>query len=152
MGVLLSFTLRAQVSSQDAVQVFNQIASRTHFPTYVSLQVINSNTMNAWASCHTVTITTSMLKFVKNRDELAMVIGHELSHVALQHCKSEPSRQQETNADALGALLMQKAGYNRCNGVEFFKRLQQRYGRGDRDGVHPKTSVRYTKLSKGCRR
>lgn len=44
-----------------------------------------SSELNAYADGTNIYVTASMLKFVKNDDELAMVMGHEISHNILTH-------------------------------------------------------------------
>jgi beta-barrel assembly-enhancing protease len=45
-----------------------------------------SDQINAFAAPGgIIVITTAMLKFLKNEDELAVILGHEIAHVELQH-------------------------------------------------------------------
>jgi beta-barrel assembly-enhancing protease len=45
-----------------------------------------SDVINAFAAPGgIIVITTAMLKFLKNEDELAVILGHEIAHVELQH-------------------------------------------------------------------
>ena len=55
--------------------------------------------LNAWADGSNVTVTSSMLRFVADDDELAAVLAHEISHNAMRHLQAK-----QQNA-ALGALF-----------------------------------------------
>ncbi len=53
------------------------------------LNVSESDTINAYADKEGgVTITTAMLNFVANDDELAVICGHEFAHITLKHFDS----------------------------------------------------------------
>jgi len=61
--------------------------SRYPFPyrpyTYV---ILDSKEINAFAAPGGfIFITTGMLNFLKNEDELAVILGHEIAHIELQH-------------------------------------------------------------------
>ena len=64
----------------DTVCGYNLIASR-------------KDEVNAWADGSNVTVTSAMLRFVTDNDELAAVLAHEIAHNALGHVKA-----QERNA------------------------------------------------------
>lgn len=85
-------------------------------------------------------ITTPFLLFMKNPDELAFIIGHEMAHIALGHTKpgnKADSREVEYMADVYGLYLMQKAGYNPCNVPAFWKRLYEQGGIDIKTTSHP---------------
>lgn len=46
-----------------------------------------SDAVNAFADGEQVVITTGMMRFVENDDELALVVGHEIAHNALHHIR-----------------------------------------------------------------
>ncbi|HDY69150.1 hypothetical protein LCGC14_1531450 [marine sediment metagenome] len=50
-----------------------------------SVQMVNSDAVNAFAGAEGVSITTGMLRFCETDKELALVVGHEISHIALGH-------------------------------------------------------------------
>jgi hypothetical protein len=64
----------------DTVCGFNLIASR-------------KDEINAWSDGSNVTVTSAMLRFVTDNDELAAVLAHEIAHSALGHVEA-----QEKNA------------------------------------------------------
>ncbi|MFQ5352545.1 MAG: M48 family metalloprotease [Candidatus Binatia bacterium] len=77
----------------------------------VGLQI--QDAVNAFADGRAVVVTTGMLRFVENDDELAQVVAHEISHNVLSHV-----HKQQGNyllGRILGALLdvgAQSAGVN----------------------------------------
>jgi beta-barrel assembly-enhancing protease len=104
--------------------------------------LIRSNSVNAFAipGGH-VFVTTAMLAELRSEAELAAIIGHEVSHIALRHCIGNLQYElfvqriagddiaaivhilrrlvaatydvgQETDADLNGVLLASKAGYD----------------------------------------
>jgi Zn-dependent protease with chaperone function len=58
-----------------------------------------------------------------NDDEMALLLGHEMSHYLLHHMTNCP--QNEFDADELGAKIMIKAGYDICNAIGKFDRMFQ---------------------------
>lgn len=63
------------------------------------VQAVTSDVLNAWADGKTVTVTSAMLRFVPNDDELATVIAHEIAHNAMHHLQAKKKN------SILGALL-----------------------------------------------
>jgi hypothetical protein len=58
-----------------------------------------------------VIITTGMLNFLKNEDELAVILGHEIAHVELQHgIKSVGSEKVIKLLNGLGNFAVGQAG------------------------------------------
>lgn len=105
-------------------------------------------------------VWTGLLDFVKNEDELAFVLGHEVAHVELDHTLNDIKSRQaaglfkdatgnaldgmgglframelgfsaelEGEADARGAELAVKAGYDPRAGVAVIERLEKLQGR-----------------------
>lgn len=54
-------------------------------PLNVSFEVVDYESVNASASPGQVTVTQGMLRFIKSEDELAVVLGHEIAHLAKGH-------------------------------------------------------------------
>lgn len=104
-----------------------------------------SGAVNAYANGKSIIVTTAMMDFAENDDELALVVGHELAHNTMQHIRksiwnavisglaTRTTRPFESEADYVGLYYMARAGYT-LDGVEdFWRRL----------GVqHPKSIVR----------
>ncbi len=123
----IAFKLRDQMSRPDKLR---------------NVHVQKGPDINAFADNKgDITIFTGMIDFVRNEDELATVIGHELAHLSAQHIKrsigtsilatvaqeaiggtlgnlagsalfTKQSRKHEREADRLGMLYMWRAGYD----------------------------------------
>ncbi|HEY7809935.1 MAG TPA: M48 family metallopeptidase [Allosphingosinicella sp.] len=105
------------------------------------IRLARSNQMNAFSLRGYVVMTTAMLAYVRNDDELAVVIGHELSHSILGHegvrdeegllaglgIKPNAIWRREEAADRLGLRLMAAAGYNLDSAIPFWKRYLGKY-------------------------
>jgi hypothetical protein len=76
-----------------------------------------------------IIISTEALSYVKNEDELAALIGHELAHTQL-------IGETEVDADLRGLDYLEKAGYNRCRGAKYLIGLIG-------DSKHPSGAQRY---------
>jgi beta-barrel assembly-enhancing protease len=77
------------------------------------VEIMADDRLNAFASGDKIMITTGMLRFVKNDDELALILGHEIAHNALNHI--DKMRGIGTVAGVAGILLdigMATAGMN----------------------------------------
>jgi len=114
--------------------------------------VEDNDGINAYATYYTIVVFKGLGDAVKNDDELALVIGHELSHITMGHIlkksEGEESREHESLSDKMGSFYMMKAGYNVCKGRGFFLNLQKL---GMKGGIsHPNTMWRYNQLNVGC--
>lgn len=115
----------------------------------------DDNTVNAYSMAGgNIWVTTGLLNLVRNDDELAFVIAHEIAHEDKKHnmrrvqlvvrakqIGGEPaeyftmiaqnlatlpfSKYQEFEADEWGAYLMHKAGYDTKGAIDFFKKLAE---------------------------
>ena len=136
--------------------IYNKIYEASGEPLKYKLPikyVATDNRLNAFASIKGIFVLKGIDAAVKNDDELAFVISHELSHITLRHVLANPidkedSRRHEALADKLGAFYVTKAGYNMCNGREFFTHLEELGSKGG--GSHPLSKWRYEQLNVGC--
>lgn len=80
-----------------------------------------------------ITLAIELLYAVKNQDELAGVIGHEMAHMIYK---------DELKADVLGLQYAKKAGYDYCKAAQYLKRMLK-------DSVHPAGIDRYKNT--GCK-
>ena len=60
----------------DTVCAFNLVATR-------------GDELNAWADGVNITVTSAMLRFLDDADELAVVVAHEIAHNALGHVQAQ---------------------------------------------------------------
>jgi predicted Zn-dependent protease len=71
------------------------------------VRLVSDYGINAFADGEEISVTTGMLRFVNNDDELALVIGHELAHNVLGHPDYERGRKDNPILHGMteGALL-----------------------------------------------
>ncbi len=129
-----------------------------------TLHLVSDEMVNAFsiAGGH-IYVTTGILGDLKNDDEIAMVLGHELSHVDKKHC-IRPLQEMaaagtlapdwgvtavqfkkiltfpfgqydEYEADWAGADLITKAGYDVNKGMEVFRRWARNENPNDMDKI-----------------
>lgn len=120
-----------------------------------TLNISNLNIINAYTTTEGITIYRGLLNMM-TKDELALVLGHEVSHFVLGHVFLPPATQtkdniriEEMQADKYGAVLAIRAGYNVCDGRAFFKMLNATYG-DNQDQDHPDFAFRYDQLNLNC--
>lgn len=120
-----------------------------------AIGVVVEKEVNAWADHKgTVTFTTGILEFLKTPDEIAVICGHEMSHITAGHIKrsigtqilgtliggellgdlagsalvNKQSRSHEREADERGLFAMWRAGYNPMTAVDVWQRMMDKYG------------------------
>ena len=54
-------------------------------PLDVSFRMVDAQEVNAGANPNLIVVTYGLMRFVKNDDEIAVVLGHELAHIARGH-------------------------------------------------------------------
>jgi len=138
---LLMFSGFASATTKaDAIQIYNKIVKASGMTRYPQLKFSSDKEINASATSYAITINQGMLN-ATNRNELALVIGHELGHYKLRHRTSTPSN--EYSADALGWNYGVKAGYNMCSARSLFKKFKQYASK-----THPHPKDRAKRLPK----
>ena len=118
---------------------------------YVRIRLKQTGTINAYAKFSGIQFTSGMVHFVEDDDELAIIMGHELAHLTAKHlpknirmaalcgtlgCLTGPfvpltskalyapySRGNEREADYLGLIYANDAGYDIEKGVDLWKRF-----------------------------
>ncbi|MGU3392442.1 M48 family metalloprotease [Sphingomonas sp. M1A8_2b] len=134
---------------RDVVITTVTVTPRLACPSYVHLA--RSNQRNAYADGRHVFTTTGLLSAVRNDDELAFIIAHEMAHNILHHAivmrggdvrpgdvrpgdvrqgigrtlgrSGRVVRQIEREADALGGTLMLDAGFDPVRGAAILGHL-----------------------------
>jgi Zn-dependent protease with chaperone function len=100
------------------------------------VRLARSTQTNAFASGRYVIMTTSMLDFIRNDDELAVVLGHEMAHDIFGHPATRSEEgvlaglgihasniwKREAEADRFGLRLMAAAGYDLNAAIPFWRR------------------------------
>ncbi len=119
--------------------------------------VVESSAVNAFAlPGGQVFVTRGMLHFLKDDDELAAVMGHEIAHVDLRHCierfqyqtrlgkmgetvdmarrivEMGYSQAQELEADEAGWRMAVNAGYDAKAAEAVFARMAKEFGEGSK--------------------
>ncbi len=140
------------------------VADRQYFAPFHFI-ILNEQTPNAFSMPGgNVYVTTALLSFLRDRDELAGVICHEVNHdihhdmydvfEATQNGESpeDPNvrayeRAAETNADRAGAYTCAKAGFNPWGMVWNFRLYRQTMGVSNNGGAdHPSDQQREADL------
>lgn len=143
MGFLFSLALY-MMSTQTVYSIYSHIVVANGIEHAPKLIVYDTPVNNAYYNCMngTIVVYRGLLLAVGNdKDEAALVLGHELAHFIYHHCSSRPDK--EYAADRLGANLMEHAGYNRCKGAQFLRKLHS-----GSSNTHPASDSRYRAL--GC--
>ncbi len=77
-----------------------------------------------------IKISRGLLRFTATDDELALVLGHELSHILLDHSgtmRGSLIKNAELEADRLGISIVARAGYNTETAARFLPRLAKAF-------------------------
>jgi hypothetical protein len=120
------------------------------------VRLARSSQVNAFHTGRKVVMTTAMLAFVANDDELAVVLGHEMSHAILHHPVMSEGEgilagfgigagaiwQREAQADRFGLRLMAAAGYDLGAVIPFWRRYLMRYDGPQLFRSHPSLEAR----------
>ena len=122
----------------------------------LDLVAARSDERNAWVDGANVTVTSAMLRFVTDDDELAAVLAHEIAHNAMRHGQAQDTtigrstvfpEAVEREADYLGMYLLARAGRPMGKVPNFWRRMAQgqpgsiRYA-----SSHPTTAERFVRL------
>lgn len=114
-----------------------------------SVEVLDTENANAYTNGIDIKITKGLLKMIRNDDQLAMVLAHEMSHMILEDYKIESMSQarKEAHADKLGAFILMRSGFSICKGKNVFKLFLERFGDTADTGSHPDFAYRLNQLS-----
>src|SRR5262249_34378745 len=86
-----------------------------------------SEDVNAFAEQRHVVITEGMLALLPRNDQLAVVVGHELGHIAAGHTEdgvgSDRPADAESEADSLGIYFAARAGYDISGAEDVLRRI-----------------------------
>lgn len=154
-GVLVYYVNFSDDAKRENVrQIYKKLTAVTGVGAHPMLIISDKTTINASTNGIFIDIHQGMVDNF-NSQEIALVLGHELAHVYLNHVGGSASSDKiesqydEAMADKLGAFYMMRAGYDVCEGREAWKRIRLKYG-NDIDSTHPNYSFRYDELNVGC--
>lgn len=139
--LLFSSQIYSQVSKDQLIKTYIKLIQANKLKDPPNLIIDPDLDDNAYSYKDIVAVTQGMLLMLKNNDELARVLGHELGHHYLHHNGS--NKANEYAADYQASKYMIKAHYNVCKGAKMFLR---RKSDGGLD--HPSDVDRYHAL--GC--
>ncbi|MFL6858136.1 MAG: M48 family metalloprotease [Allosphingosinicella sp.] len=119
-------------------------------------RLARSTQVNAFHTGRYVVTTTALLAYLRNDDELALVLGHEMAHSILGHPVMSEGQgvlagfgigagaiwQREAEADRFGLRLMAAAGYDLDAAIPFWRRYLARYDGAQIFRSHPSLDAR----------
>lgn len=76
-----------------------------------------------WGKLSGMYVIEGMLDFLPDDDDLAIVLGHELAHLILNHSGFPTTRNTEADADYLGLYLAARAGFDVARAPEIWDRM-----------------------------
>ncbi len=140
-------TCYSHVSVAQTAIVYKKLVNMYQLNKKPNLYIENDNDIQAECDGTNVYITRGMLKFLKNKDELAVILGHELTHYKYQYSHVFGSWNEEYRADHGGLYLAGKLNhkYNKKRSLALFRSFMRTIGDYDSNS-HPSWSKRYNKL------
>ncbi|MGN7613286.1 M48 family metalloprotease [Magnetococcales bacterium HHB-1] len=105
--------------------------------------------INAFADGKRLSVTAGMMRFLKNDDELAWVLSHEMAHSVMRIYVM--GHKGEFMADYLGAYFTARAGYDLSAATDYWRRMaaEDPASIGEQStGVHPSTAIRIVAIEK----
>ena len=125
--------------------VYSKLVIKNNLPHYPLFVHVDHRKVTAFfrKGNLSVNITLAALNTIENEDELAIILGHELTHAMHSDeygADKVANWDMEIEADQGGAAYAKKAGYNECKGMRWIQRL------GKPDEHHPPGKYRYLKI------
>lgn len=106
--------------------------------------------ITAYSDGKNVALSSKLVEFAQNEDELAVFASHELAHIIARDGKAKSlgqRRAMEDRADVLGADLMRCAGFDVERGLDIWRRYNKRdWLRWFRDPSHRNTPDRIRRI------
>jgi len=145
LSVFYSTKGHAKVSFEQAKAVFSRIQNAAG--THTMLFLDSSSDVNAHATPYAIHINQGLLDFCDTPAEVALVLGHEITHfIHRDAAQVYGNAQQELTADKEGYYYTVKSGFK--NSLRFMKKCRKAFGDGG-DEVHPSWSYRLKHVKGG---
>jgi predicted Zn-dependent protease len=141
-------------------RIMQSLVSRVQKPQGFSFSIylLDTDVLNAWTCGGKIFFTTAMYDFCKNNDEIACILGHEISHNLLGHINKKLiyykaasqfgifgqvvasigsvlttsfGQKDEAHSDLLGVDLARASGYRECESISLWKRMAEKSGKFD---------------------
>lgn len=119
-----------------------------------SIEVLNSDKVNAYADGNKLRITKGMLWFAQDEAELAMVLSHELAHNIMGHAGTFTSvfydkKSREADADYIGLYIMARGDFEIEKAPNLWRRLAAAFPRMiESSSSHPVMPARFLAIRK----
>jgi hypothetical protein len=123
-----------------------------------NLVVTRADELNAWADGVNVMVTSAMLRFLADDDELAAVLAHEIAHNAMHRVQAQQdttigrstvfSQDVEREADYVGMYLLARAGRPTAKVPNLWRRMAQEHPGSKYASSHPTTAERFVRLER----
>ena len=109
------------------------------------IDILFSEMPNAHTDGIDLFITSELVRLTESDARLALVLAHELAHVLLHAENFLPGPDKELEADALGLMLMHRAGYDMHAGIDEMESFARNLRMGV-TGSHPLHTLRVSRL------
>jgi len=124
------------------------------------VKLSQTSTINAYANGRIIIMTAGMMNFVKDDNELALILGHELAHNTMGHIRkivtnmilsaggTRYTRPFESESDYVGMYYIARAGYSLNDIEDVWRRLAISNPKSVvRAKTHPTFPDRYLRIS-----
>lgn len=154
IGKINQLKFKSEISAEIIVErdgIRKSVKVRPKEITYVKITLKETSMINAYAKISGIQFTSGMVHFIKNDDELAVIMGHELAHLTSKHIPENLSigtlcglvsiftgpfapltykslyapygREREREADYFGLIYAHNAGYDIEKGMDLWRRF-----------------------------
>lgn len=118
------------------------------------VEVLNSDSVNAYADGGRIRITKGMLWFSQDEADLAMVLSHELAHNIMGHAGTfgsifQDKKGREADADYVGLYIMARGGFEIEKASDFWRRMAAAFPQMiEASSSHPLMPARFVAIRK----
>jgi hypothetical protein len=70
------------------------LSPKTNWQCDINIHVLYADEPNALTAVKDISVTTGLLRFFENDDDLALILGHELAHAIMRHTEEKVNRNQ----------------------------------------------------------